>query len=332
MKSRAAQAQNRFELRVGIVALLVTIVALLVAAGTAVIPFGEKVYRAEFNSSGDARVGDEVRIAGIPVGSVRGIKLVRDHVEIEFSVDGKVRLGEETHVVIKLLTPIGGRYFDVKPAGKGTADGKLIPREYTSTPYDLSSALEVATPALMKLDASKLRKSISKLAGAFENRPNDFNILLGQVNKLSAIVYQRKQQLARALRVSTTYLDVVMGKMERIRAAGDQILEVYREVAQRREGIVVVVSQVRRLFDAITVPIHLYDQLIEEPLFQGFDMIDKSVVELLKHKKELDFVSKELEPLLRWFAGNSENPYFTVDDSNTTITGTPLCPTGRPGC
>ncbi|MFW0789582.1 MlaD family protein [Gordonia sp. CPCC 205333] len=332
MNQRAAKAQNRFEIRIGIVALLITVVSLLIAAATAVIPFGEKTYRAEFTSSGEARTGDEVRVAGIPVGKVRGIKLVRDHVEIDFSVDGKVRLGEQTHVQIKLLTPIGGRYVDVKPAGEGTADGRVIPREYTKTPYDLSSALETATPALMKLDASKLRKSISKLAGAFDNRPHDFDILLGQVNKLSAIVYARKQQLARALRVSTEYLDVVVGKMDRIKAAGDQILEVYREVALRREGVVVVVSQIRRLFDFITVPVDLYSQLIEEPLFQGFDMIDKSVVELLKYKKELDFISKEIEPLLRWFAGNTENPYFTVDDSKSSITGTPLCPTGRPGC
>ena len=68
MKARTTDEQRRFEFRVGIAAIMVTVVALLVGVGAAVIPFGETVYRADFATSGDARIGDEVRVAGIPLG------------------------------------------------------------------------------------------------------------------------------------------------------------------------------------------------------------------------------------------------------------------------
>jgi phospholipid/cholesterol/gamma-HCH transport system substrate-binding protein len=332
MKARNALQQTHFEFRIGIGAIMITVVALLVGVGAAVIPFGETVYRADFASSGDARVGDEVRVAGIPLGKVRSVSLVGDHVEVEFGLDSDVHLGDDTQVHIKALTPIGGRYLDVKPAGEGNAEGKVIPRERNSIPFDLGSVFEASAPALMKLDGGKLRQSIAKLAGAFEQQPASLDKILQSVNKLSAIVFERKQQLERAVKVSTEMLEVMMSKIDRLGRAGEQVLDLYRDISARREQLVSLISQIRRLFDYVTVPVGLYSGLIEPTVEQGYDAMDKAVVELLSHKDELDRLSKEIEPVLRWFAQNSENPYLTVDQSGATVTGTPLCPTGTPGC
>lgn len=332
MKARTTDQQRRFEFRIGVGAIMITVVALLVGVGAAVIPFGETVYRADFATSGEARAGDEVRVAGIPVGKVRKVTLVGDHVEVEFGLDSSVHLGEETQVHIKALTPIGGRYLDVKPAGEGDAAGKIIPREHNTTPFDLGSVFEESAPALMKLDAGKLRQSIAKLAGAFEEQPESLDKILESVNKLSAIAYARKQQLERALKVSTEFLDVTMSKIDRLGRAGDQVLELYREIAARREQVVTLAGQIRRLFDYVTVPVDLYAKLIEPTIEQGYDSLDKAVAELLKHKDELDKLSKEIEPVLKWFSQNSQNPYVTVDHSGATVTDTPLCPSGTPGC
>ncbi|MBJ8346718.1 MlaD family protein [Antrihabitans sp. YC2-6] len=332
MKARTTDEQRRFEFRVGIAAIMVTVVALLVGVGAAVIPFGETVYRADFATSGDARIGDEVRVAGIPLGSVRKVMLVGDHVEVEFGLDSAVHLGEETAVHIKALTPIGGRYLDVKPAGAGDAAGKIIPRERNTTPFDLGSVFEESAPALMKLDGGKLRQSIAKLAGAFEEQPEALEKILQNVNELSAIAYARKQQLERSLKVSTEFFEVMLSKVDRLGRAGDQLVELYRDLSARREQIVTFASQIRRLFDHITIPVGLFHELIEPTLEQGYDSLDKAVVELLAHKDELDRFSTEIAPVLEWFSQHSENPYVTVDHSGATVTGTQLCPAGTPGC
>ncbi|NNH70968.1 MCE family protein [Nocardia uniformis] len=329
---RASDDQRRFEFRIGVAAILVTVAALVAAVGAFVIPFGETVYRADFANSGDLRVGDDVRVAGISLGKVREVTLVGDHAEIAFGLDSAVGVGLDTRVRIKLLTPIGGRYLAVEPAGAGSAAGKIIPREHTKTPYDLSAAMEQAAPSLAALDASKLRETIAKLAGAFETQPTALNQILNSVNSLSAIVAQRRDEFARTLDVAKEYLEVTMNKLDRLQLAGEHVLDLYRVIAANREGLINLAAQIRRVFDYITPLFWAADHQLGPALEPLYDSIDKGVAELLRNKDVIAGLNQNLVPLLEWFGRNTDNPYVRVDHSGATVTDTPLCPRGRPGC
>ncbi|MEV6556825.1 MlaD family protein [Nocardia sp. NPDC051756] len=329
---RSAELQRRFEFRIGIAAILLTVGALVVAVGAYVIPFGENVYRADFADSGDLRAGDDVRVAGISLGKVRSVTLVDDHAEIAFGLDQAVRVGVDSRLRIKLLTPVGGRYLSVEPAGAGTAAGKIIPRAHTKTPYDLAAAIEETVPALGQLDVGKLRETIAKLSGAFDEQPVALNQILTSVNRLSAIVAARKQEFERALKVAEEYVTTVLNKLDRISLAGEQVLGLYRVVAANRDELITLVAQIRRAFDYVTPIFAAVDNLAGPPLEQLYDAIDKSVAELMRNKGSLDGLDQNLRSLLEWFAKNSDNPYVRVDHSGAVVTDTPLCPQGRPGC
>ncbi|MFI1916945.1 MCE family protein [Nocardia sp. NPDC020380] len=329
---RSAEGQLRFEFRVGIAAIILTVAALVAAVGAFVIPFGQTVYRADFLNSGDVRSGDDVRVAGISLGKVRSVTLVGDHAEIAFGLDSKVHVGLDSHVVIKLLTPIGGRYLSIEPQGPGSAAGRIIPREHTRTPYDLSSALEQATPALAALDAGKLRETIGKLAGAFEQQPDALNGILNSVNSLSGIIAQRRDEFARALDVAKEYLETLTNKLDRLQLAGQHVLEVYRIVAANRDGLVALVAQIRRLFDYVTPVLSFADKQLGPALEPLYDSMDKEVADLVGNKDALASLDQNASALLQWFAENSDNPYLRIDESGATITDTPLCPHGKPGC
>lgn len=329
---RAAPEQTRFEFRIGIAAILLTVVALVAAVAAFVIPFGETVYRAEFKNSGDVRVGDEVRVAGIVLGKVRDVVLVGDHAEIAFGIDSAVHVGVDSRVVIKLLTPIGGRYLSVEPAGPDTAAGKVIPRERTKTPYDLTAAMEAITPTLAALDASKLRETIAKLAGAFEEQPQAMNGILTSVNSLSAIIAQRRTEFSRALDVAKEYLKTLMNKLDRLQLAGEHVLDLYRMVASNRDGLVNLVAQIRRAFDYVTPIFRFADEQLGPVLEPLYDSMDKSVADLVGNKDALANMNQNLAQLLEWFARNTDNPYIRIDHSGATITDTPLCPAGKQGC
>ncbi|MFE3189636.1 MCE family protein [Nocardia sp. NPDC059240] len=329
---RSTEHQRRFEFRIGIAAILVTVGALLAAVGAYVIPFGQTVYRADFANSGDLRAGDDVRIAGITLGKVRAVTLVGDHAEISFDVDSKVHIGLDTTLRVKLMTPIGGRYLAVQPAGSGSAAGKIIPREHSKTPYDLSAALEDATPALAGIDAGKLRESISKLAGAFDQQPQALNDILTNVNSLSSIVAARRAEFSRALDIAKTYLEVVMNKMDRIQLAGQHVLDLYRVIAANREGLIRIIGEIRRAFDYITPIFDAADKQLGPVLEPLYDTIDKAVADLVNNKDALAGLDQNLVQLLDFFAKNTENPYVTVDQSGAVVTDTPLCPAGKPGC
>ncbi|MEV6768518.1 MlaD family protein [Nocardia sp. NPDC051030] len=329
---RSAPAQNRFEFRIGIAAILATVAALVAAVGAFVIPFGETVYRAEFGSSGDVRVGDDVRVAGISLGKVRHVTLVGDHAEIAFGLDSKVKVGVDSRVVVKLLTPIGGRYISVEPAGNDTAAGKIIPRAHTKTPYDLAAVMENVTPSLAAIDAGKLRETFAKLAGAFEEQPAALNGILNSVNSLSTIIVQRRTEFSRALDVAKEYFETLMNKLDRVQLAGQHVLDIYRVVAADRDGLVGLVAQIRRAFDYVTPLFSFAQNQLGPALEPLYDTIDKSVAELVSNTDALNSINQNLAQLLQWFARNSDNPYVRVDQSGATITDTPLCPHGKPGC
>lgn len=329
---RGAAAQTKFEFRIGIAAILVTVAALVAAVGAFVIPFGETVYRAELGNSGDVRTGDDVRVAGISVGKVRSVTLVGDHAEIAFGLDSKVRVGVDSRVTVRLLTPIGGRFVTVEPAGPGTAAGKIIPRERTKTPYDLSAALEQVTPALSALDTGKLRETIAKLAGAFEQQPAALNGILNSVNSLSAIIVQRRTEFARTLDVAKEYFETLMNKLDRLQLAGQHVLDLYRVIAANRDGLVNLAAQIRRAFDYVTPIFDAAQNQLGPALEPLYDTIDKSVADLVGNKDALASMNQNLARLLEWFARNSDNPYVKVDHSGAIVTDTPLCPAGKQGC
>ncbi|MEU0545318.1 MlaD family protein [Nocardia sp. NPDC005978] len=329
---RSAQAQTRFEFRVGVAAILLTVVALVVAVAAFVIPFGETLFRAEFRNSGDVRVGDDVRVAGISLGKVRDVELVGDHAEIAFALDRDVRVGIDSRVVVKLLTPIGGRYLSVEPAGPDSAAGTVIPRERTSTPYDLTAAMEAITPSMAALDANKLRETIGKLAGAFEEQPAALHGILTSVNSLSGIIAQRRDEFSRALDVAKEYLETLMNKLDRLRLAGTRVLEIYRVVAANRDGLVELAGQIRRAFDYVTPIFRFADEQLGPVLEPLYDSMDKSVADLLGNKEAMASLNRNLAELLDWFARNTDNPYVRLDHSGATITDSPLCPAGKTGC
>lgn len=91
----------------GIVGVLALVVAVVAAVVVYSLPIGHRTYTAAFETTGGAHAGDDVRIAGISVGSVTSMKLDGDHVQVAFEVDENVELGDATSLGVRLLTPVG---------------------------------------------------------------------------------------------------------------------------------------------------------------------------------------------------------------------------------
>ena len=96
-----------------------TVTMLLVAAGLVVI-FGEfrfgpeHTYHANFADATRLKSGQKVRIAGVPVGSVQGVKLnPNNSVDVSFGVDKRYTLYSSTRAVIRYDNLVGDRFLDM---------------------------------------------------------------------------------------------------------------------------------------------------------------------------------------------------------------------------
>ena len=146
--------------RIGIIAIVVAGLLGLVVLGVSVIPFGKASYTAMLAQTAGLRVSEDVKVHGVPVGQITGIKLDGDQVKVTFTVSKGVRLGDKTSAAVKVATLLGTHYLDVRPSGSGEIS--RIPLSRTAVPYNLQDVLEKGTGTLQKLDPLLLAKALTE--------------------------------------------------------------------------------------------------------------------------------------------------------------------------
>jgi phospholipid/cholesterol/gamma-HCH transport system substrate-binding protein len=226
---------NQF--RVGIAGLvaIALLVTLAVNVGTMRSWLLGRTHTAQFTEAGGLREGDEVQVAGLAVGTVTGVTLREELVEVEFAVDS-VRLGRESRAAIKTSNAFGKKFLAVSPAGQGELD-RPIPLARTTSPYSLEEALSGVTRTTARIDAEQLARSFDVLSTTFTDTPDEVAAAVDGVGRLSATVASRdtalRQLLARANSVSGV-LSERNAEITRLLVDSDTLLA---EVNSRREVI-----------------------------------------------------------------------------------------------
>ena len=99
-------------------------------------------YRARFTDVTGVLPGDDVRIAGVKVGQITGIRLVGNaQAELTFTVDKQVPLPASVHATIRYRNLIGQRYLALTEepgTGGQLRSGGLIPQSQTTPALDLT--------------------------------------------------------------------------------------------------------------------------------------------------------------------------------------------------
>ena len=78
---------------------------------------GGYLVSADFPSSAGLKVGANVEIAGVPVGSVEAIRLKDDQAHVVLRMQPQIKLTEDAIVAIKTKGLIGERYINISPGG-----------------------------------------------------------------------------------------------------------------------------------------------------------------------------------------------------------------------
>jgi phospholipid/cholesterol/gamma-HCH transport system substrate-binding protein len=113
---------------------------------------GYKV-KAQFLNAGQLVKGNPVQVGGVPVGSVKGIKITSDgHAEIEMSIDGDhspLRQGTRAEIRQFSQSGLANRYVDLKlppDTDQTIPDGGLIETDKTVTQVDLDELYNTLDP------------------------------------------------------------------------------------------------------------------------------------------------------------------------------------------
>ncbi len=128
-------------------------------------------YSADFTDAGGLRTGNDVRIAGVKVGTVDSIALHGTKVRIEFDVKD-AWVGNETTAAIKIKTLLGQEYIALDPQGtrrRTPARRSRSPgRRRPSTSFRRCPGL---SDTAGNIDTAQLAKSFTVLSDAFRDTP-----------------------------------------------------------------------------------------------------------------------------------------------------------------
>lgn len=177
------------------IAVVTALLAAVAFAGWRSTGGDERTVTAYFASTVNVHEGDEVRILGVPVGSVVEVDPSADGVKVVLRYDDRYRLADDASAAVVTPTLVSVRYIQLSPlAADGAAaldDGAVIPEERTATPLEwdqikdqVDALAQVLGPrggndgALRRVlqvtadnvrgQGETMRASLRELAGAFD--------------------------------------------------------------------------------------------------------------------------------------------------------------------
>lgn len=173
----------------------------------------ENVYQAQFHNITGLKSGDFVRIAGVEVGKVKKITLLRDAtLSVEFSADQSVILTEGSRAAIRYNNLIGDRYLGLEE-GVGGADvlrpGATIPLDRTEPALDLDALIGGFRPLFRALDPDQVNALSGQLIAAFEGQGATIGSFLAQTASVTNTLADRDQLIGQVI----NNLNIVLGSL-----------------------------------------------------------------------------------------------------------------------
>jgi phospholipid/cholesterol/gamma-HCH transport system substrate-binding protein len=310
-------------------AITVTVVVAIIAGLflPSSVSLGKRTWYAQLTQAGGLKSGDEVRVAGVPVGQIKSLTIRDAMVRASFAIRKSIHLGSDTRANVKVATLLGNHFLELVPGGGAELTGHTIPVSNTLVPFEVEEIVNAGGAALEKLDGAKLRDALKVLSDDFRGTPALTRQALDGISRLSAVVITRREQLNTLLQQAdkvTTNLDA---NRDSLVALMQQASLVLAEITRRRDAID------KLLVDAEAISVQLTG-LVRDNQAKITPLLDHlSVVlgTLRANKDALDQIAILLGPASRYFANIIGNgPYMDVNGPNAIFPDSMLCaPQGK---
>ncbi|MEV6602689.1 MCE family protein [Kutzneria sp. NPDC051319] len=264
--------------------------------GAFVVPtaFGGRHFVAEFTEVGGLGSGDPVVVSGLKVGSVDGVDLDGDHVDVTFSVaDKHVRLGDDTAAAIKAETALGRKELALTPAGSGEL--QRIPLSRTTVPYDVTDALSDVTSQVSQVDTAKVSSALDTVSDTFKDTPPEVKAVLDGLSRVSQTVNSRDAALRDLLLHANNVSGVLAQRNDQLVKILTQGSTLLAELNQRGAAIRSLLTNSVAVSDQLSGLVADNNAQLDPALKQ----LDDLLTVLQQNRDHLDQVLDRTGPLVR---------------------------------
>ncbi len=274
--------------------LMIFVVVTTLATGLLVIligniSFGDREeYRAEFSDATGVNVGDDVRVAGVKVGSVKSVEVVdRDKALLTFDVSTEVPMTGRTFATLKYRNLVGQRYMAITE-GIGSqekmAPGDTIPVERTSPALDLTVLFNGFKPLFQALSPDDVNQLSSEIVQVFQGEGGTVESLLGHTASVTNTLADRDQVIGQLL----TNLDYVLDHVaDRDRQLSDLIISFRNLVGGLKDDRQAILGSLDDISELSNETAGLV-QGVRPPLVEDIKQLRRLGGNINRNKAELD--------------------------------------------
>lgn len=220
-----------------VTALATTVLALTIANSQG----GDKTtYSARFTDVNGLLVGDDVRIAGVAVGSVDKIEIVdRREAQVDFSVDSTLAVPQSVTASVLYKNLIGQRFLSLAQGGGSgrLAPGDTIPVAQTRPPLNLTTLFNGFKPLFQGLDPQQVNQLSNEIVSTLQGQGGTIDSLLASTASLTSTIADRDAVIGQVIDNLNGVLDTVNSHDDQLNQLVISLRQLVSGLAQDREPI-----------------------------------------------------------------------------------------------
>lgn len=200
-----AQSDQSKQVMLGIAVVLLLVTALTITAFLYVNPLGRQVLSFETTDASSIAVGDDVRVAGISVGTVTNMSMRRETILIEAEIEDSVFLGSESRVDVRMLTPVGGYAITLIPLGSAPLGNVPISAAQVQVPYSIGDVLQAAPNVTDKVDGGTIDSNLDEVSRALAENPTSVSSMIGGMTSIARVMDEQREQVRTVAALASEY-------------------------------------------------------------------------------------------------------------------------------
>ncbi|MCW2857409.1 MAG: hypothetical protein JWR52_3024 [Marmoricola sp.] len=207
-------------------------------------------FKAEFTDVAGLRAGDDMRVAGVRVGRVSGIKITQQGAEVSFDLLTSQPILDTTKIVMRYQNLLGQRYLALVQTGRRGAalrSGSTIPLAMTSPGFDLTELLNGFRPLFEALRPDDVNALATSLIKVLQGEGGTVEQLLQQTAHITNFLADRDQLVGQVLTNLTPVVVDIAGQGSELRSTVVELRNLMTGLATDRASIGASIDGVSQL-------------------------------------------------------------------------------------
>jgi phospholipid/cholesterol/gamma-HCH transport system substrate-binding protein len=197
-------------------------------------------YSAVFADASRLETGQSVRVAGMRVGTVSGVKLQSDKsVLVTFDADPNVRLTTGSRAAVRYLNLVGDRYLELieGPYGTPLPPGSVIPKERTESALDLDLLLGGLKPVIRGLNPQDVNALSASLIQILQGQGGTLQSLLSNTSGFTTALADHRQTIQAVIDNLRTLLATLTKEGDKFSGTIDKLEKLVTGLAAEKDPI-----------------------------------------------------------------------------------------------